>query len=161
MTKSTKSKSTAKVLAFPATSRQPKRKAADKWSAPVIALGHCTVPSLLFQAQKRLGLSSEELNIVMQLADMWWDADEPPFPAKEKIASRMGVKGRQIQRHLESLEKKGLVRRIARFKGPKHQTSNGYSMAGLVAELKKLEPEFRKLKEQNRLRRQRVETKAS
>lgn len=123
-----------------------------------MALGFCTVPNLLLRAQGRLGLSAEQFNIVMQLAEMWWDAGDPPHPSKDLLARRMGITERQVQRHLASLEKKGLVKRVARH-GPKAQTSNGYLMAGLIQKLVALEPEFRKEQEQRKLRRKKVESK--
>jgi hypothetical protein len=138
--------------------KKPRRKPEDKWTKPLIKLGFCTVPSMLMWAQKRLNLKPEEFNIVMHLADFWWDANDPPHPAKETLAGRMSMSPRQIQRHLRSLEKKKLITRIERFRGPKAQTTNGYLMLGLVAKLTELEPEFRKMLEQKRLRRKKAET---
>ena len=115
--------------------KKPRRRPEDKWTKGPISLGYCTVPSILLWTQGRLKLSTEEFNIVMQLADFWWDAGEPPYPTKEMLAGRMGMGARQVQRHLTKLEQRGLVRRVPRFRGPKHQIANGYSMKGLVAEL--------------------------
>ena len=65
---------------------------------------------------------------------------------------------RQVQRHLAALEKKGLVTRQPRHRGPKQQIANGYSMAGLVKKLEELEPAFRKEREQKRIRKKKLES---
>lgn len=95
------------------------------------------------------------------MADFWWDAGEPPFPSKDMLANRIGMGARQVQRHLAALEKRGFVKRIARHRGQKNQTANGYDMGGLVKKLVELEPEFRRMIDQKRKRRQKVEAAAS
>ena len=78
----------------------------------------------------------------MQLADIWWDAGEAPFPNKQLLADRIGMGARQVQRHLTALEDGGFIKRIERFRGSKNQIANGYEMRGLVRKLTTLEPEF-------------------
>lgn len=151
----------ASVVAFPVPPKQPAKASEQKWGKQVIAYGHCTVPSLLLHAQFRLGLSAQQFNVVMQLADFWWKAGDPPHPSKETLAFRMGISARQVQRHLTALEKMGVIEREERFRGPKEQTSNAYRLTGLVAKLAGLEPEFRKVREQNKLRKKKVETKVA
>lgn len=141
--------------------KKPRRRPEDKWTKGLISLGYCTVPSMLLWAQGRLKLTTEQFTVLMQLADFWWDAGEPPFPTKDMLAARMGMGARQVQRHLASLEQRGFIKRVARYRGPKNQIANGYVMKGLVAKLVALEPEFRAMIEQKRRRRQKVEAKAS
>ena len=112
---------------------------------------------MLFRAQARLGLTADEFNVVLQLVAHWWDANEDPRPAKDTIAERMGKDPRTIQRYITGLEQKGLVKRIPRFRPGRGQGANAYSLEGLVTRLEELEPEFRKVIEQNRIRRRRVE----
>ena len=88
----------------------------------------------------------------------WWEADKVPFPSKDTLARRMGKSPRQVQRYLTQLEEAGFISRIERFNGRKAQVSNGYALAGLVAKLVAIEPEFQKIAEQHRLRRKRAET---
>lgn len=54
-----------------ATETITKTKAEKKWGKDVINLGFCMIPSLLLQAQKRLGLNPTQLAILLQLADYW------------------------------------------------------------------------------------------
>jgi hypothetical protein len=150
----------ATVIKLPVTGKK-KNSYADRWSVQVLKLGYTPIPNLLLRAQAKLGLTPVQLNVLLQLAEHWWEADKDPFPSKETLARRMKKSPRQVQRVITKLEKGGFVKRIERFKGPKAQTTNGYSLAGLVKKLKAVEPEFSKLAEQNRLRRKKAETPAA
>ena len=132
-------------------------RAEDKWSPQVMTLGFTPLPNLLLRAQGKLKLSPVMLNVLVQLAEHWWEADKNPFPAKDRIATRMGKSPRQVQRYITQLEKAGFVTRIQRFSGRKAQTSNENSLAGLVAKLKALEPEFTKAKELKKLKAKKLE----
>jgi len=124
--------------------KESAKKSEKKWGKAVISLGFCIVPSMLFRAQARLGLDSRQLNVIMHLADHWWDAHRAPYPGKRTIAARMSMSPRQVQRCLAALEQAGLVKRVARVAPQRGQMSNEYDLSGLVARLKALEPEFRK-----------------
>jgi hypothetical protein len=149
------------VVEVASFAKKPRRRPEDKWTKGLISLGFCTIPSILVWAQGRLGLTTEQFTVILQLSDFWWDASEPPFPTKELLAVRMGMGARQVQRHLTALEKKGVIKRVPRYRGPKNQIANGYDMTLLVKKLAVLEPEFRKMIEQKRKRRQKIEAKAS
>jgi DNA-binding transcriptional ArsR family regulator len=148
----------ATVIPLPGMTKKDKRRSDEKWTTQVMKLGFTPLPSLLLRAQGKLGISPEQLNVILQIIEHWWEADKLPFPSKETLARRIGKSPRQVQRYLTQLEEAGLIRRIERFNGRKAQVSNGYDLRGLVAKLKAVEPEFRKAAEQNRLRRKRVET---
>lgn len=119
-----------------------------KWGRAVMAFGYSMVPSLIFHAQARLGLSPTQLVVLLHLADYWWHREQMPFPSKAALAQRMNLTPRQIQRYLTELENGGFIKRGNRFAGHKGQQSNEYDMTGLVDKLKKFEPEFRQVKEQ-------------
>jgi predicted transcriptional regulator len=112
-----------------------------KWGTEVMSIGFCILPSLLFRAQSRLGLKATHLAVILQLADFWWHDDKLPFPKKQLIAERIGLKEKQVQRLIRALQDRGYVKRIAR-KTPHGQTSNYYDLSGLVKKLKALAPEF-------------------
>src|SRR5262249_29222078 len=135
-----------------------RRRAEDKWSSQVIALGYTPLPSLLLKAQAKLKLKPPALNVLLQIIEHWWDADRDPFPSKETIARRMRLNPRQIQRILTQLEKGGFIKRNPRFSKGQRQLTNAYSLDGIVEKLMTLEPEFRKAKEQNRNRNRKVES---
>lgn len=127
-----------------------------KWGRPVLQLGFCVVPSLMLRAQARLKLTAAHLAIIMHLADYWWDADRKPYPAKKTLGDRLGVSARQAQRYVAELEEMGLVRRIPRAAPNRGKLSNEFDLSGLVARLKELEPEFRKVEEEVRAKRRAV-----
>jgi hypothetical protein len=144
------------VVPLPINKKQHRR-AEDKYTKPVIALGYTVLPSILFKGQAKLKLTPMQLNVLLHILEAWWEADRLPFLSKETISGRMRKNPRTVQRILTQLEKAGFIKRIERFDGPKRQTSNYFQPAGLVKKLVALEPEFRKLKEQNRNRRKKVE----
>ncbi len=150
----------AEIIQLP-IGKKDRRRAEDKFGVSVMKHGYTMLPNLLLQAQGRLKISHAQFNILVQLIGHWWDADNDPHPAKETIARRMGKSPRQIQRYLTELEEAGFIRRVERFSGRKAQTSNGYSLDGLVAKLKAIEPEFQKAAEQRKARQKKVETGAT
>lgn len=148
------------VLPFPPPPPPGKigKAAADKWGEAVIKQGYSMIPSLLLRAQRRLGINPTQLAILLQIADFWWDEGRKPYPSKQTLADRLGLKERQVQRHIAELEKAGLVTRVARFDSKtRARTTNTYDLTGLVARLQQLEPEFRLVEEENRQRRRAVQ----
>lgn len=137
---------TAKVLQMPVREKT-ERESEKKWGQGVMDLGYSTIPSLIFKAQARLGLSAVQLALLMHLVDYWWKRAQMPFPSKATLAERMNLGPRQIQRYLTELEDAGFIKRVERYAGHKGQQSNEYNLIGLVKKLQKLEPEFREVKE--------------
>ena len=148
---------TDNVIPLPTAAKKKKMLAEHKWSAKVMKLGYTPLPNLLLRGQAKLKLSPIEFNIVVQLLMHWWDADDHPFLAKETIGIRIGKSSRQVQRCITQLEKKGYLKRLPRYRGKKAQTSNAYSLDGLVMKLKEIEPAFAKAAEQARLKRKKLE----
>lgn len=114
-----------------------------KWGADVWSIGYTQIPSLLFRAQNRLGLSSSQLNVILHLCEHWWSADRRPYPSKSVIANRIGIDPKQVQRILSDLEKRGYIKRNSRYNG-RAQTSNEFDLSGLARALKKLVGEFKR-----------------
>ena len=135
----------------PLRPKKPANPASEKkWGKPVIDLGFSIIPSLIFRAQARLGLNPTQLAVLLQLADYWWDDQRHPYPSKKTLGERLGLSPRQVQRHIADLEEAGLVNRLDRFAAHKGRLSNQYDLSGLVARLKKLEPEFREVDDMKR-----------
>ncbi len=134
-----------------------KKASEEKWGKPVMDLGFCIVPSLLLRAQARLGLNPTQLAVLLHLADYWWDVGRKPYPSKQRLADRLKLGPRQVQRYIAELEEAGLVRRIERRAPHKGKISNEYDLTGLVKRLAGLEPDFRQVEEEVRANRRAVE----
>jgi predicted transcriptional regulator len=148
------------VIELATLGKVDKAKSKERWSDAVMDRGHSIVPTILLWGQAKLRLSPDELNVLLQLISHWWYAGNDPHPSKETIAARMKKHPRTVQGYLTSLEEKGFIRRIERFKANKGQDANGYDLRGLVAQLNAIAPEFKQVAEQNKLRRRRVEKPA-
>lgn len=139
---------TAEVVQLHKAEPKSEREAEKKWGVAVMDLGYSQIPSLIFRAQARLGLSAVQLALLLHLVDFWWKHSQMPFPNKATLAQRMNLSTRQIQRYLTELETANFIEREERFAGHRGQQSNIYHLDGLVKKLKKLEPEFSEVKEQ-------------
>jgi hypothetical protein len=140
MKKSGSSATSSNVVQLPSV-KAAKLRSEAKWGRQVMDQGFCILPSLLFRAQSRLGLKATHLSLILQLAEFWWYDNKLPWPKKETIAQRMGLKEKQVQRIVRALEQRGYVKRNARMT-PHGQTSNAYDLSGLVQRLRELAPEF-------------------
>ena len=139
--------------------REGAPRAADlRWGKEVMEQGFCIVPSLLLRAQSRLGLNPTQLAIVLHLCDHWWQEENKPHPGKKRLARRLGLGPRQVQRHIAELEAAGLVVRIPRLGPDGGKQTNIYDLSGLVAKLKEIEPDFRKVEDDVRRSRRAVAT---
>ncbi len=141
----------------PLRPRKETGKASEKkWGTRVLTLGFCIVPSLLLRAQNRLGLNPTQLAVLLQLCDFWWERERKPYPSKAVLAERLSLSPRQVQRYIAELEAAGLVKRIERRARHGGKLTNIYDLGGLVARLKELEPDFRKVDEEARTARRQV-----
>lgn len=144
MSTKTTSAKTAKVVSL--FEEKDKKESEKKWGKAVMAHGYCIFPSMLLQAQSRLGVNAQEMVVLLQLVEHWWRADSKVFPKKEVIAERVGLSTRQVQRHIQRLEELKLVKREERYRGGM-RTSNNYNLNGLVIKLKTtIEPEIAEAK---------------
>jgi DNA-binding CsgD family transcriptional regulator len=144
----------------PADAKRNKQRSQDLWSHAIIERGYSVVPIILLWGQARLGLTPDEMNVLLQIISHRWFAGSDPHPSKETIAERMGKHPRTVQAYLTSLERKGFLRRVQRYKPHKGQDTNGYDLSGLIQKLNAIAPEFKKVADQNKLRRKRAEAPA-
>ena len=96
----------------------------------------------LLKKQDKLGLSSAQLVLILQLFEFWGrQSTFWPRVKKKDLAKRMGVGVRQIQRYVAELEDLGLVQRVPNYKVDQDgmylesRTSNDYDLTGLFCEL--------------------------
>ena len=147
------------VLAFPPKANTKTASSHEKiWGKAVVANGYAGIPSILIQAQSRLGLTAMQFNILVQLLDYYRDPNRAPFPSRAELGRRIGVKPKTIQTNMRQLEQAGLVRREMRKTAAGDWASNIYHLDGLVERVKKLEPEFTEARKEREAGRARVST---
>lgn len=133
------------------------------WGKSILAHGYTALPSILIQAQRRLGISPLQFSILVQLLDYWRDPARAPFPSKVDLADRIGCQPKTIQINIRALEEAGLVKRQLRKTAAGDWNSNIYYLTGLVERIQKLEPEFaeaRKKRQEAKEAQKRAETPA-
>ena len=142
-------------------SPKDKRRAEAKYGKTVMGHGFTILPNLLLEAQAHLKISPTAFNVLLHLVMHWWEAGEAPHPGIKKVARRMRKSERSLFRYFDELEAAGLIKREARYRGEKAQTSSAYHLSGLVAKLKEVEPEIRKGKKFKAKRLEKAEVPSS
>jgi hypothetical protein len=147
------------VVAFPTKPDEPAPSSFDKiWGKKIKSHGYAAIPTILIRSQHRLGINSTQFCLLMHLLDLFWSPDRPPFPTKQQLADRIGIKQSSIKPNMKALEKAGLIQRV------QHKTSSGdwgantYHLDGLIQRIKDLEPDFAQEKAKRQAERKRVET---
>lgn len=116
----------------------------DKWGEKPLAMGWTAIPTSLLFLQKELEITAITFNILMNLVAHWWISNEWPHPSQERIASRMNVSPRTVQRGLQELEAKGLIKRIKTSRDhPKYRGRNRYDLSGLINLLEIMTPNLK------------------
>lgn len=146
MSTSTKSK----VVSITASGKKNKSSTEKIWGGAVYGHGYAGIPSILIKAQRRIGLTPTQFNILIQLLDYWQEPTRKPFPTKKDIADRIGINPKTVQNNIRQMEQAGLVRREIRKTGAGDYNSNIYHLDGLVAKVQEMEPDFAKVREQRR-----------
>ncbi|MEP2031604.1 helix-turn-helix domain-containing protein [Roseibium sp.] len=137
----------------------PKKSSTEKIYGPnVISHGYTAVPNILVRAQSRLGISTTQFNIIVQLLSYWMRPDNPPFPSKKDLATRMGITPATVRINIKALEDAGLIEREQQITAHGDYGSNIYRLNGLVAKLKALVPDFDDEREERRVAREKTET---
>jgi len=85
-------------------------KPADKWGEDTLRAGYRIIPDSLIRHFRHMGMSVTDLAVVLNLVIHWWGADRGPFPEVATIARRLDVDPRTVQRSLNRLRAKQLIR---------------------------------------------------
>jgi hypothetical protein len=151
---------TAETAEATATGQVGQLKIIEKrWSRPLAKAGWTALPNIILDKQRALDLEPIDINILMQIAKHWWQAEAAPFPSIETIALAIGVTPRTVQRRIAKMEKAKLIERNVRRYARGGQKSNAYTFKGLIdrctpfAEEAIAERERRKNGERARVRR--------
>lgn len=154
----TNANQTSAVIPFPKAEQRKPSSIEQIWGKEVLRHGFTGVPCILIRGQRRLGINTTQMNIILQLLEYWVDPARKPFPTKKDIANRIGVTDKTVQTNIRELEKAGLVRRETRRTAAGDYNSNIYHLDGLIERVKKLEPEFAAEKEKKARAKRDVET---
>ncbi|MBE0465570.1 helix-turn-helix domain-containing protein [Halomonas colorata] len=103
----------------------------DKWGEGGLCLGWTALPSSLMFLQAQLGLTSTDLNVLLNLMIHWWDAKDRIYPSQDSIAYRMGVSKRTVQRTLDRLVDLELIEVKHTKRNGKYGGRNLYSLTPL------------------------------
>src|SRR6059058_362979 len=108
------------------------RQSEKKWTQTLIQAGWLIIPSIILERQQGLGLDATDVNILLHLARHWWTSDNLPYPSKRTIAECMGIDTSTVRRHLADMEKRGIIKRLARSSQKYGQQTNKYDLSGLI-----------------------------
>ena len=113
----------------------------EKWGDSALAMGWTGIPTSLFFLQNELRISPTVFNILMNLLAHWWSSGDWPHPSQERIAKRMNVSTRTVQRGLSELEDLGLITKIKTQRDNlKYRGRNRYDLTNLIKKLNELTP---------------------
>jgi predicted transcriptional regulator len=108
----------------------------EKWGTALEA-GFQVVPNILIRAQNQLGLDPVDVVVLLNLMAHWWEKTALPFIAPSRIARRMNVTTRTVERHLKKLEKSGFLRRCAPQRTGDGLYTRTYDLQPLVTALQR------------------------
>ena len=96
------------------------------------------MPNLLLARQHALRLSSTDIVVLLHINRYWWTRDQDPYPRLAPIAEQMGVHRRTVERSLQSLEAKGLVKRLGQRTIDSGRIAQPIRLAPLAASLEQI-----------------------
>jgi DNA-binding transcriptional MocR family regulator len=99
----------------------------------VIDPGFLACPYVLLLHQAALGLTSEHLNVLLNIMAHRHAAGRMAFPHSSTIAKRMGTSQRSVQRSLAWLTANGFIEKVKRVRRDEPQ---GYDLSPLIDKLK-------------------------
>lgn len=147
------------VVPFPAKAGDAAPTSFEKiWGKKVKSHGYTAIPTLMIRAQRRLGVNPTQFCILMQLLDFYWSPDRPPFPTKQQLADRIGIKPASLKPNMKALEQAGLIKRVQHKTAAGDWGPNTYHLDGLIQRIKELEPEFDAERKSRQASRRRIET---
>ena len=95
--------------------------------------GFQQVPHVLLKNQFRFGLSPLDVLIVLNIGMHWWETTNLPYPTMERIAKRIGVSRRSVERRIKAMERRGVLKRLRYETNNKGKKIRRFDLSGLVA----------------------------
>jgi hypothetical protein len=106
----------------------------EKWGHSLDA-GFQVIPNVLIRAQNQLGLDTIDVVILLNLTSHWWEKTDRPYVSPARIAKRMNVTTRTVERHLKVLEEKEFIRRCTPQRTAAGLYIRHYDLQPLVSKL--------------------------
>lgn len=131
----------------PETEKKDDKVLIKKWGKEAIDVGYTVLPKALLQGQARLKINATDLAVLIHLIEHWWRPDEMPWPKKARIAERLAVTPKTVQRSIARLEEEKLLKRVNRFANGR-RVSNEYDLSPLVERVKAISLDMAKAKEE-------------
>lgn len=124
----------------------PDWSAQKKWGTAVEGgeTGYQVLPDVLVKGQRELGLNATEMVVLLNILVHWWTADNLPHPRPSSIARRMDVTTRTVERAIQSLERKGLVKRLPADPENGKPSVRRFDLSGLVRATQRMAEQIRK-----------------
>jgi DNA-binding MarR family transcriptional regulator len=120
------------VIAPEAGTAKAGREVWRRWTPRLVAGGWTPVADCFLEHYRRLGLTTLEAMLILQLMKYKWD-ENAPRPSFATLAQRMGITDTAVRGHARQIAKKGLLRRINRIGRP-----NLFDLTPLFDALEKL-----------------------
>lgn len=148
-----------KVVPFPAKTQDNDPGSFEKiWGKKVRTHGYAAIPSIMVRAQHRLGINPTQFCILVQLLEYMRAPGRNPFPTKQQLADRIGIKASTIKANMQVLEKAGFIERVQHKTPAGDWGANTYVLDGLIARIRALEPDFTREREEREEARKKAET---
>lgn len=112
------------------------------WGKKVKSHGYAAIPSIMIRAQHRLGVNATQFCILVQLLEYYRTPGRDPFPTKQQLADRIGIKSSTVKSNMKALETAGLIKRVQHKTGSGDWGANTYELHGLIERMQALEPDF-------------------
>lgn len=116
-------------------------KIAVKFGNDILEKGFTSIPNLVLNYYRQLGITFNEMMTIIHIWAFWWSSDLP-YPSLEKLAEIMCIDKRNVRRNISSLVSKTfttddnvsfpLLKVYDRFNGDNSQTSSEYDFSYLI-----------------------------
>lgn len=122
----------------------------QRWTKPLADAGWTALPNIILERQRDLGLEPIDVNVLLQIAQYWWEPGTPAHPSIGRVAKAIGIDRRTVQRRLRRMEDLGLVESHARHYAQGGRRTNAYTFDGLIEKARPFAEEALQVREEKR-----------
>jgi hypothetical protein len=103
-----------------------------KWTPVLMDAGWTAWPSVFLIYQRELGLSPVHVNVLLQIARCWFEAESAPWRSKTRIAKAIGMSSKTVQRAIKELSARGYLKSKVRYDAKGGRRANAFDFSGLI-----------------------------